>query len=135
MATRKSSILIIEDDIATRSLLIDVFADRPDLLVYTAASGAEALSFLKTERPDLALLNLGLSDMNGVDVYLRIRQRAALATMPVMFMSARSNDDIDARIDVLKGPYRRISKPFDLEELTTLMAELLNTGALSAAYE
>jgi len=107
----------------TRILCID---DEPQLLrglrvnleargydVDTAADGAAALASAAARRPDLVLLDLGLPDMDGIDV---IRGLRAWGTMPIVVLSARELEpDKIAALDAGADDY--VTKPFGMGEL------------------
>jgi len=83
-------------------------------LVNTAATGAAALESVTETRPDLMILDLGLPDVDGLDVIAGIRQR--LPHLPILVLSARtgSHDKITA-LDLGANDY--LTKPFDMHEL------------------
>ena len=83
-------------------------------LVNTAATGAAALDSASETRPDLMILDLGLPDVDGLDVIAGIRQR--LPHLPILVLSARtgSHDKITA-LDLGANDY--LTKPFDMHEL------------------
>ncbi len=109
MTTR---ILVVDDEPQIlRALRINLSARRYD--VVTAVDGTEALHEAKTSHPDLVLLDLGLPDIDGVEV---IRQLRAWSQVPIVVVSGRvdSHDKIDA-LDAGADDY--VIKPFNLDEL------------------
>jgi len=67
-------VLIAEDHFVTRSGLLAIFGSEPDIEVIAAAeTGADAIALFRAHRPDLALVDLRLPDMSGVDVIKTIR--------------------------------------------------------------
>jgi two-component system, OmpR family, KDP operon response regulator KdpE len=109
MTTR---ILVVDDEPQIlRALRINLSARCYD--VVTAADGTEALYQAKTSRPDLVLLDLGLPDIDGVEV---IRQVRTWSHVPIVVVSGRvdSHDKIDA-LDAGADDY--VTKPFNLDEL------------------
>jgi two-component system KDP operon response regulator KdpE len=109
MSTR---ILVVDDEPQLlRALRINLNARGYD--VVTAPNGTAALRETKTSRPDLLVLDLGLPDIDGVDV---IRQLRAWTPVPIVVLSGRvgSNDKIDA-LDAGADDY--VTKPFILDEL------------------
>jgi two-component system KDP operon response regulator KdpE len=109
---RVTRILIVDDDPQLlRALRINLQARRYD--VSTATDGADALRTAKGARPDLMILDLGLPDMDGVDV---IRQLRAWTPVPIVVLSGRvdSRDKVDA-LDAGADDY--VTKPFSLDEL------------------
>jgi two-component system, OmpR family, KDP operon response regulator KdpE len=107
----------------TRILVVD---DEPNLLralrinlqarhyeIVTAVDGAGALRSADSDKPDLIVLDLGLPDMDGVDV---IRELRVWSPVPIVVLSGRadSHDKVDA-LDAGADDY--VTKPFSLEEL------------------
>ena len=133
----KSLILVVEDDAAVRSLMA-VTLDTQGYRYRLAANGAAALIEASTHRPDVMLLDLGLPDMEGVDIIRKVRTWTA---MPIIVISARSEDaDKVEALDAGADDY--LTKPFSVEELLARLRvalRRLNTegqaGQESAVYE
>jgi two-component system, OmpR family, KDP operon response regulator KdpE len=107
-----SRILIVDDEPQIlRALRINLHARQFD--VSAAADGASALREARSGRPDLVVLDLGLPDMDGVEV---IRQLRSWTEVPIIVLSGRatSNDKVDA-LDAGADDY--VTKPFSLDEL------------------
>jgi two-component system KDP operon response regulator KdpE len=107
-----SRILIVDDEPQIlRALRINLTARHYD--VVTAADATEALQQAKSSRPDLIVLDLGLPDMDGVEVIRRLR---TWTPVPIVVLSGRStsNDKVDA-LDAGADDY--VTKPFSLDEL------------------
>ena len=85
--------------------------------VYTAATASEALSVAAEHPPDLVILDLGLPDMNGVEVIAGLR---GWTTAPIIVLSGRadSSDKVEA-LDAGADDY--VTKPFGMEELLARM--------------
>ncbi len=107
-----SKILIVEDDKPVRNLITTTL--RMHGYPYLEASGGgEAVMMASSHNPSIVLLDLGLPDMDGMEV---IRQIRSWSSMPILVISARS-DDRD-KIDALDlGADDYITKPFSVEEL------------------
>lgn len=105
-------VLAVDDDPAIlRTLAINLRAREYD--VETAGDGRSALQIIDERMPDVILLDLGLPDIDGIDVLQRIR---AIAQVPVIVVSARSEpDDKVEALDL--GADDFITKPFSIEEL------------------
>jgi two-component system KDP operon response regulator KdpE len=107
-----TSILVVDDEPQIlRALRINLRARQYD--VHTAADGASALKAVAQHAPDLVILDLGLPDMQGVDVIRRLR---GWTTTPVLVLSGRvdSHDKVDA-LDAGADDY--VTKPFGFDEL------------------
>jgi two-component system KDP operon response regulator KdpE len=106
------SILVVEDDPAVRNLISTALESR-GYQYATAETGNAAIASAATTAPDIVLLDLGLPDVDGVDVIRRIR---TWSNMPIIVISARS-DDSD-KIDALDaGADDYLTKPFSVGEL------------------
>lgn len=105
-------VLVVDDDPAIlRTLAINLRAREYD--VETAGDGRSALQIIDERMPDVVLLDLGLPDIDGIDVLQRIR---AITQVPVIVVSARSEpDDKVEALDL--GADDFITKPFSIEEL------------------
>ena len=123
MAPQRKGVLIVDDDEHMRALLTAVLADRGDLAITAVANGGAALAFLASVRPNLILLDIKLAGLDGVALYRLIRQRAGLATTPVLFVSGAQRDK---QINALPGPFKVLTKPFNLDELDMLVDDLLS---------
>jgi two-component system KDP operon response regulator KdpE len=121
-------ILVVEDDEATRTALRrDLRARGFD--VVEAPDGRTALRRWEARRPALVLLDLGLPDMDGVNVLRRIRREA---TTPVVILSAR--DAEAAKIEALEGGADDyVTKPFSTDELQARIRAVMRRAAGPAA--
>ena len=107
-----SNILVVEDDFAIRNLITTAL-EMENYKYRIAKSGDQAIIEAATQYPELILLDLGLPDMDGVDVIKKIR---SWSTVPIIVISARS-DDKD-KIDALDaGADDYVTKPFSTAEL------------------
>ena len=105
-------ILIVDDEPEIRRFLRASFKLYHQEIL-EAATGSEALDKTYQEKPDLVILDLGLPDMDGVDVTQQIRE---ISTVPIIILSVRSNenDKIEA-LDAGADDY--LTKPFSMGEL------------------
>ena len=105
-------VLVVEDDTPVRNLIITTLKTH-DYKYLSANNGAEAVLMASSHNPDVVFLDLGLPDMDGIDV---IRQIRSWSNMPIIVISARS-DDAD-KIEALDaGADDYLTKPFSVEEL------------------
>ena len=108
----KSLILVCEDDPSIQNLITTTLQTH-DYRYLSASDGASAIMEASSHNPDILLLDLGLPDMDGVDVIKRIR---TWSNMPIIIISARSEDT--DKIDALDaGADDYLTKPFSVEEL------------------
>lgn len=105
-------ILVVDDELAILRTVRTNLA-RHDFRVDTAATGGEALERASAGHPDLILLDLGLPDMDGLEVLQQIRQ---YTSTPVIVLSAREAERDKVRaLDLGADDY--LTKPFGVEEL------------------
>ena len=108
----KPMILVVEDDAPVRNLITTTLKAH-DYKFITAQNGNNAIMEASSHNPDIVLLDLGLPDMDGVEVIERIR---TWSDMPIIVISARSEDK--DKIDALDaGADDYLTKPFSVEEL------------------
>ena len=133
----KAVILVVEDDAAVRNLMA-VTLQTQDYQYRVARNGGEALIELTTHQPDIMLLDLGLPDMDGIDIIRKVRTWSA---MPIIVISARSEDgDKVEALDAGADDY--LTKPFSVDELLARLRVALRrlhvqqpAGGESAVYE
>ena len=105
-------VLVIEDEAGIRRVVRDAL-DRDATVVLEAATGEEGLASAAAERPDLVVLDLGLPDLDGLEVCRRLR---AWTSAPILVLSARdSEDEKTALLDAGADDY--VTKPFGPGEL------------------
>ena len=108
----KPLILVVEDDAAVRNLITTTL-ETHDYRFHTATTGESAIIEAASHNPDVVLLDLGLPDMDGVEIIKKIR---SWSSMPIIVVSARSEDT--DKIDALDaGADDYLTKPFSVEEL------------------
>lgn len=106
------NILVVEDEIDIRNL-IKISLEDEGYFVITAANGIEALNILKEIPADLAILDIMMPRLDGFNLLRKIREHS---TMPVMFLTART-DDMDKVLGLELGADDYIAKPFSMSEL------------------
>ena len=108
----KFQILVVEDDAPVRNLIITTLSANNYRFI-TAGNGESAVSETASHNPDIILLDLGLPDIDGVEVIRRIR---SWSNVPIIVISARSEDS--DKIDALDaGADDYLTKPFSVDEL------------------
>jgi two-component system KDP operon response regulator KdpE len=108
----KFQILVVEDDAPVRHLITTTLKTH-DYRFITAENGEGAVMEAASHNPDIILLDLGLPDIDGIEVIHRIRN---WSNVPIIVISARSEDT--DKIDALDaGADDYLTKPFSVEEL------------------
>ena len=115
-----SRILVIDDELSIRRLL-QVLLEGAGHTVICTDDASHGLHALALEKPDLLILDLGLPDMDGLEVLRRLRE---WTTVPVLILSARPDpaDKVSA-LDLGADDY--LTKPFDAPELLARLRALL----------
>jgi two-component system KDP operon response regulator KdpE len=123
---KKTTVLVIEDEIHMRRML-RVCLERNGYQVAEASSGEEGISQAINCQPDVVLLDLGLPDMDGLDVLKRLRE---WSLSPVLVVSVRSRED--DKITALDGGANDyITKPFSTGELLARLRVIERYAQLS----
>lgn len=132
----KFQILVVEDDAPVRNLITTTLKAH-DYRFISTATGEGAVMETATHNPDVILLDLGLPDIDGVEVISRIR---SWSNVPIIVISARSEDS--DKIDALDaGADDYLTKPFSVEELLARLrvtqrrlAQMQNSNVQDAVY-
>ena len=122
-----SRILVVDDDpVLQRTLRINLRARGHEVLV--AGNGRQAVSTFLADSPELVVLDLGLPDLDGVEV---LRQLRAHSSVPVIVLSARQQ--ADDKVEALdEGADDYVSKPFSMDELMARVRVALRRGTNEA---
>jgi two-component system, OmpR family, KDP operon response regulator KdpE len=112
MAKTDPVIIVIEDDPSIRRFLRTSLSTH-GFSIFEADTGKQAIVEVGVRKPDLVILDLGLPDMDGIDVIKAIRDGSEL---PIIILSARSNEQ--SKIAALdSGANDYLTKPFSFDEL------------------
>ena len=112
MTDNQCKVLIVEDDPAVRNLVSTALGSR-GYQHQGVSTGIAALAVISSDAPDVLLLDLGLPDMDGVEIIRKVR---GWSEMPIIVLSART-DDAD-KIEALDtGADDYLTKPFSVNEL------------------
>jgi two-component system, OmpR family, KDP operon response regulator KdpE len=123
MGVNPLSVLVIDDEPPIRRLLRTSLAAH-DYRVSEAETGRAALALLARDKPDLVILDLGLPDLDGIEVLRRIR---AHSKVPVVVLSSRGDEA--AKVEALElGADDYVTKPFGLAELLARLRAALRHG-------
>ena len=128
MSDERATILVVEDEAATRTFLADnLTADGYDVLV--AETARDGLRLLERKYPDLAVVDLGLPDADGLSLLERVRRADGVATrvnpeVPLLVLSGRG-DELDRVRGFERGADDYLVKPFSYPELRLRIAALV----------
>jgi two-component system KDP operon response regulator KdpE len=128
MTDNSLRVLVVDDEPAIRRFLRAVLSAH-GYTIFEAANGQEALSAVIAVRPDLIILDLGLPDLDGIEVTRQLREWTSI---PIIILSVREHEaDKIAALDVGADDY--LTKPFGAGELLARMRTALRHTAPSAA--
>ena len=116
----KPSILVVEDDVPVRCLITTTLKTH-GYKYLTASNGETAIMMTTSHNPDIMLLDLGLPDIDGIEV---IRSVRTWSNLPIIVLSARSEDS--DKIEALdNGADDYLTKPFGINELMARVNSLI----------
>ncbi|HRV96003.1 MAG TPA: response regulator transcription factor [Anaerolineae bacterium] len=117
------TILVVDDD-KEIVRLVRAYLEKAGYQVLTAYDGSTALHILRRERPALVVLDLMLPDQDGWDITRLVRSDPALASMPIIMLTARI-DDTDKIIGLELGADDYVTKPFNPREVVARVRSVL----------
>jgi two-component system KDP operon response regulator KdpE len=125
MSQQTGARILVVDDEPGIQRAVQTNLGRHDFFVETASNGQEALEAYARVRPELVLLDLGLPDMDGLDIIRTIRKRAST---PIVVLSARETErDKVTALDLGADDY--LTKPFGINELLARVRVALRHSA------
>ena len=113
-------ILVVDDDLHIREVIC-VVLKKAGMVPLEARDGAEALSRFAAERPALIVLDIGMPELDGLDVCRQVRKSS---DVPILFLSAR-DDEIDRVLGLEIGGDDYVTKPFSPRELVARINVIL----------
>jgi DNA-binding response OmpR family regulator len=119
MPTMKT-ILLVDDEPKIRELARD-YLEHAGFAVETAADGRAALTIARTRKPDLIVLDLGLPEVDGLEVIRTLRRDSSV---PIVVLTAR-DDEIDKLLGLELGADDYVTKPFSPRELVARVRAVL----------
>jgi len=123
MSDRKPKIIIVDDDRETRDMLA-MALEMEGFEVSQAANGLRLISSLHVDRPDVILLDVNMSWIDGFELCRAVRKNEEFRQIPVVFISARtSSADVTKGLDAGASDY--FTKPVELSTLVARIRELV----------
>jgi two-component system catabolic regulation response regulator CreB len=129
--TPKPRILLVEDESGIADTLQYVLSTDGFAPVW-CSTAAEALAQFAAEPPALAVLDVGLPDLNGFELFRRLQALPGGKQVPMLFLTARS-DEIDRVVGLELGADDYIAKPFSPRELVARVRTILRRSARPGA--
>jgi CheY-like chemotaxis protein len=119
MSSNVKTILVVDDEPVLRAILREILHEE-GYAVIEAADGRVMLEIMTRERPDLVLMDVMMSGIDGREAYRQLRLRPEHRDVPVVMMSAAvQSQGLDPSIAGF------MAKPFDLNQLVALVARLI----------
>ncbi len=129
-ASAMKTILVVDDEPAIVRLVRD-YLERGGFEVTTATTGTAALQVFARTRPDLVILDLGLPDVDGLDV-ARVMRRSG--DVPIIMLTARA-DEVDRVAGLELGADDYVTKPFSAREIVARVRAVIRRAQLAAVRE
>jgi len=126
----RGTILVVDDE-PNIAELIELYLSREGFQVVKAASGEAAVRAVSEHRPRLVVLDIGLPDIDGLEVCRRLRQTS---TIPVIFLTARDGE-VDRVVGLELGADDYVTKPFSPPELVARVKAVLRRADPAATAE
>jgi DNA-binding response OmpR family regulator len=120
-------LVLVADDDEDILLLVTTRLRRDGFDIISARSGDEALALVRERRPALAVLDIGMPGLDGVQVLEQIRADDDLRAMLVVLLTAKAQES-DVRRGFDAGADAYVKKPFSPADLSTRVRELLGSG-------
>src|SRR5512143_4063078 len=119
----KPKVIIVDDDRDTREMLT-LALELEGLEVSQAANGLRLISAMHVDRPDVILLDVMMSWIDGFELCRAIKKNATFHDIPVIFIPARKRAE-DARAGIEAGAVDYFPKPLDMDRLIARIREIL----------
>ena len=119
MSARNEPVVLLVDDDPVITRLLEVNFRQVGYRIGTVSRGDAALERMQARPPDAVVLDVMLPGLGGYEVCRQMRQIPSLAEIPVIFLSARPEDEQPT--DPELGPIDHMSKPFEPAELVELV--------------
>jgi DNA-binding response OmpR family regulator len=121
---REQPVVLAADDDEDILALVAFRLERSGYTVVQARDGQEALELARSEKPDLAVLDVMMPKLDGFELTRRLRAEEATSRIPIILLTARAQDaDVQTGFDAGADDYLR--KPFSPQELRTRVQAIL----------
>jgi len=123
--TMSSPRILVADDEPALLRLLEFVLGRRGYNIQGVTNGNAAVEILKTESPDLVILDVMMPGLDGYEVLTFIRETAHLEGLPVVMLTARAQLD-DIQLGLSLGADAYLAKPFDPEDLLSVVESLIS---------
>lgn len=122
----KTKILVLDDEESLRLLLCDNL-EFEGFETVSAGSGKEAIEIARKDKPALAVIDIGLPDMDGWEVCRRLKEQPETKDLPVVVLSGSVADQIQV-LAKNHGVKHCVAKPYDCTQLVGLLKQIVAAG-------
>jgi DNA-binding response OmpR family regulator len=123
---RDRGVIVVADDDADILDLLSLTLERAGHVVHCARDGEEALELVRRECPDVAVLDVAMPKVDGLELTRLLREDPATSAVRIVLLTARVQErDTDAGLDA--GAHEYVRKPFSPQELQERVAALLDS--------
>jgi len=126
----KKKILIVDDLYANRYLLEEILDEYE---VHSVPNGTKMREFLKSEKPDIILMDVNLPDQDGFELTKELKTNPATGNIPIIFLTVH-NTKFDVMHGINSGGSDFIVKPFDENELKLRIDKVLKYKQISDVH-
>ena len=118
-------LVLVADDEEDIIMLVDAVLSGAGFDVLQARDGARAVELVRERRPQLAVLDVAMPELDGLEVMRRVHCDPATANLPIVFLSARAQE-ADVKRAYELGASKYVRKPFSPRELVSIVSGLLD---------
>lgn len=126
-AAREVPLVLIADDDEDILALVALRFRRSGLEVILARDGEEALELIRTRAPDVAVLDIAMPKLTGIEVVRQVRESEATRDLPVVLLTARAAEK-DVELGIEAGADEYVTKPFSPQDLYACVKSVLSTA-------
>ncbi len=120
-----SNQILVVDDNDMNLTLVSKILELEGYQVSVACDGGEAIQSMAEKKPDLAILDVMMPDMDGYELCRKLREPPISATMPIILLTAM-NSDMEKDLAIEAGANDIWSKPFDMDTFRRRIGELMH---------
>ncbi len=124
--------VMIVDDTEILRRAMELVIRRMGHTPVSASSPRKALELALRDPPELALIDLLMPEMDGAELFRRLRSGLGERCPSVIFVSASPREDVARRVGAVGCPAGYVTKPFHVDDLTRLVAEALEAREVAA---
>ncbi len=132
MTDENKASILIADDLAGQRLMLEMLLSVDGYTVAAVEDGKAALDFLKENTPDLAILDVKMPYLTGIEVCDRMKRIPRLKNVPVIILTALRDEDTLQRARE-SGADEVITKPLEGKDFRQVVRDLLNSDGVSQA--